>query len=188
MTGWRCGWACGNRDIVAALAKVKGFLDTGQFMAVQRAGVAAIESWKSWVPGNIAVFKERRDAAVKAFRENGFTCESPKGTMYLWLPLPDGIASAEFAERLLGRSGSDRVCPAPDSGRAAKDSFGFPLSLRRSGSRRRQYVRGRCLDRSRRLRERRADSHFAFSTRSTSASSALISTGRFARAGGGSIS
>ncbi len=126
MTGWRCGWACGNREIVGALAKVKGFLDTGQFMAVQRAGVAAIESWKSWVPGNMAVFKERRDAAVNAFRANGFTCDSPKGTMYLWLPLPDGIPSADFAERLLEDEG---VIVLPGSGLGAGGEGFFRVSF-----------------------------------------------------------
>jgi LL-diaminopimelate aminotransferase len=126
MTGWRCGWACGNREIVGALAKVKGFLDTGQFMAVQRAGVAAIESWAGWVPGNMAIFKERRDAAVKAFRENGFTCDVPKGTMYLWLPLPDGIASAEFAERLLEDQG---VIVLPGSGLGAGGEGFFRVSF-----------------------------------------------------------
>jgi LL-diaminopimelate aminotransferase len=126
MTGWRCGWACGNREIVGALAKVKGFLDTGQFMAVQRAGVAAIESWKSWVPGNMAVFKERRDAAVNAFRENGFTCDVPKGTMYLWLPLPEGIASADFAERLLEDEG---VIVLPGSGLGAGGEGFFRVSF-----------------------------------------------------------
>ena len=126
MTGWRCGWACGNRDIIAALAKVKSFLDTGQFMAVQRAGIAALESWKSWVPGNIAVFKERRDAAVRAFRANGFACEAPKGTMYLWLPLPDGIPSAEFAERLLEEQG---VVVLPGSGLGAGGEGFFRVSF-----------------------------------------------------------
>ncbi len=126
MTGWRCGWACGNRDIVAALAKVKGFLDTGQFMAVQRAGVAAIESWASWVPGNMEIFKERRDAAVTAFRANGFTCESPKGTMYLWIPLPDGIPSAEFAERMLEDQG---VIVLPGSGLGAGGEGFFRVSF-----------------------------------------------------------
>jgi LL-diaminopimelate aminotransferase len=126
MTGWRCGWACGNRDIVAALAKVKSFLDTGQFMAVQRAGIAALESWKSWVPGNVAVFKERRDAAVRAFRANGFACEAPKGTMYLWLPLPDGIPSAEFAERLLEEQG---VVVLPGSGLGAGGEGFFRVSF-----------------------------------------------------------
>lgn len=126
MTGWRCGWACGNREIVGALAKVKGFLDTGQFMAIQRAGVAAIESWASWVPGNVAVFKERRDAAVRAFRENGFSCDAPKGTMYLWLPLPEGIASAEFAERLLEDQG---VIVLPGSGLGAGGEGFFRVSF-----------------------------------------------------------
>ncbi len=126
MTGWRCGWACGNKEIVGALAKVKGFLDTGQFMAVQRAGVAAIESWAGWVPGNMEIFKERRDAAVTAFRANGFTCESPKGTMYLWIPLPDGIPSAEFAERMLEDQG---VIVLPGSGLGAGGEGFFRVSF-----------------------------------------------------------
>jgi LL-diaminopimelate aminotransferase len=126
MTGWRCGWACGNKAIASALAKVKSFVDTGQFMAVQKAAVAALESWKSWVPGNIAVFKERRDAAVAAFRANGFTCEPPKGTMYLWIPLPEGIASAEFADRLMEEQG---VIVLPGSGLGAGGEGFFRVSF-----------------------------------------------------------
>lgn len=106
MTGWRCGWACGNPTVVGALAKVKSFLDTGQFMAVQKAGIAALESWESWVPGNVAVFKERRDAAVAAFRANGFPgVEVPKASMYLWVPLPAGVKSMEFHERCMQEEG-----------------------------------------------------------------------------------
>ena len=105
MTGWRCGWAVGRPDVMSTLAKVKSFVDTGQFMAVQAAGVAALESWESFVPGNVAVFKERRDAGVAAFRAAGFQCEVPLATMYLWIRLPDGIASADFAERLLEDEG-----------------------------------------------------------------------------------
>jgi len=106
MTGWRCGWACGNAEIVSALAKVKSFLDTGQFMAVQKAAIAALDSWESWVPGNIAVFRERRDAAVTAFRDNGFTiAEAPRASMYLWVPLPEGISSMEFHERMMAEEG-----------------------------------------------------------------------------------
>ncbi len=106
MTGWRCGWACGNPTIVGALAKVKSFLDTGQFMAVQRAGIAALQSWKEWVPGNVEVFRQRRDAAVAAFRANGFPgVESPKASMYLWVPLPEGVSSMAFHERLMEEEG-----------------------------------------------------------------------------------
>lgn len=106
MTGWRCGWACGNPAIIASLSKVKSFLDTGQFMGVQAAAVAALESSAEWVPGNVAVFRERRDAAVAAFRANGFEInEPPKASMYLWVPLPKGVASLEFHERLMAEEG-----------------------------------------------------------------------------------
>ena len=105
MTGWRCGWAVARPEIASTLAKVKSFVDTGAFMAVQAAAVAAIESWGEFVPGNVAVFKQRRDAAVKAFHEAGFTGEVPSATMYLWLGLPEGVPSAAFAERLLEDEG-----------------------------------------------------------------------------------
>jgi LL-diaminopimelate aminotransferase len=105
MTGWRCGWAVARPEVAATLARVKSFVDTGQFMAVQAAGVAAIESWASFVPGNVARFKERRDAAVTAFRAAGFECDVPRATMYLWIKLPDGLPSAQFADRLLDEEG-----------------------------------------------------------------------------------
>ncbi len=105
MTGWRCGWAVARPEVAGTLAKVKSFIDTGQFMAVQAAGVAALESWAQFVPGNVATFKERRDAAVAAFREAGFACEVPRAAMYLWIPLPEGVSSAEFGDRLLQKEG-----------------------------------------------------------------------------------
>ena len=105
MTGWRCGWAVAKPEIAGTLAKVKSFIDTGQFMAVQAAGVAAIESWADFMPKNVAVFQQRRDAAVAAFRSAGFSCEPPQASMYLWLPLPEGIASADFANRLMEEEG-----------------------------------------------------------------------------------
>jgi LL-diaminopimelate aminotransferase len=105
MTGWRCGWAVASPEICSVLAKVKSFTDTGQFLAVQAAGVAALESHDEFVPGNVAIFKERRDASVKAFRDAGFTCDVPRATMYLWIALPEGIPSALFADRLLDEEG-----------------------------------------------------------------------------------
>lgn len=105
MTGWRCGWAVGKPEFAGALAKVKSFVDTGQFMAVQRAGIAALNNWSEFVPKNVAIFKERRDAAVDSFRAEGFACESPRATMYLWLPLPQSVPSKLFHERLLEEEG-----------------------------------------------------------------------------------
>jgi LL-diaminopimelate aminotransferase len=105
MTGWRCGWAVARPEVAGTLAKVKSFVDTGQFMAIQAAGVAALESWAEFVPDNVAVFRKRRDAAVTAFRAAGFECDVPRATMYLWIRLPDGVPSAAFAERLLEEQG-----------------------------------------------------------------------------------
>jgi LL-diaminopimelate aminotransferase len=105
MTGWRCGWAAGRSPLVGALAQVKSFVDTGNFMAVQAAAASVLDDSATFVPGNVAVFQERRDAAVDAFRENGFTCETPRATMYLWIRLPEHITSAEFAQFLIEEEG-----------------------------------------------------------------------------------
>ena len=126
MTGWRCAWAVANPEISAQLARVKSFVDTGQFMAVQAAGVAALESYDAFVPNNLEVFKSRRDAAVRAFREAGFACDVPKATMYLWIPLPEGIASADFAERLMEDEG---VIVLPGSGFGAGGEGFFRISF-----------------------------------------------------------
>ena len=126
MTGWRCGWAVARPEISAALAKVKSFVDTGQFMGVQAAAVAALDSWEQFVPRNLQIFTERRDAAVRAFREAGFECEAPKATMYLWIPLPDGIPSAAFAERLMEDEG---VIVLPGSGFGAGGEGFFRISF-----------------------------------------------------------
>jgi len=105
MTGWRCGWAVARPEIASVLAKVKSFVDTGAFMGIQAAGAAALDAWEHFVPANVRTFAERRDAAVDAFRAAGFACEAPRATMYLWLPLPAGVPSAAFAERLLNEEG-----------------------------------------------------------------------------------
>jgi LL-diaminopimelate aminotransferase len=105
MTGWRLGWAAGNAELVAALSRVKSFIDTGVFLGVQAAGVAALESYADWVPGNVATFQRRRDAAVEGLAAAGFQVEVPRATMYLWVPVPGGEASADFAGRALDEAG-----------------------------------------------------------------------------------
>jgi LL-diaminopimelate aminotransferase len=126
MTGWRCGWAVAAPEIASVLTKVKSFTDTGQFMAVQAAGVAALESYHSFVPANVAAFQERRDAAVRAFRAAGFSCDVPRATMYLWIALPEGVPSALFADRLLDDEG---VVVMPGSGFGAGGEGFFRISF-----------------------------------------------------------
>ena len=105
MTGWRVGWAAGNAGILAALQRVKTFTDTGQFMAVQAGARAAIEAYDQWVPGNIATFQRRRDAAVESLRSAGFDVTAPCATMYLWVPVPGSGDSEAFALRALTEEG-----------------------------------------------------------------------------------
>ncbi|UCF18373.1 MAG: aminotransferase class I/II-fold pyridoxal phosphate-dependent enzyme [Gemmatimonadota bacterium] len=105
MTGWRIGWVAGHKETVQALSKVKTYYDTGVFLACQAAGVAALDAWSEFAPKNAAIFEKRRDAAVEAFREAGFEVDKPKATLYLWIPIPSGEPSVEFARRILLESG-----------------------------------------------------------------------------------
>ncbi len=126
MTGWRCGWAVAKPDISAALSKVKTFVDTGTYMGIQAAGVAAISGWREFLPANVAIFKERRDAAVAAFRAAGFSCDVPQATMYLWIALPDGVPSRPFADRLMNDEG---VIVLPGAGFGAGGEGFFRVSF-----------------------------------------------------------
>ncbi len=128
MTGWRLGWAVGNAEVVAALSRVKSFVDTGGYLGIQAAGVAALESWPTWVPGNVATFGRRRDAAVRAFRSAGFEVASPKATMYLWIPVPAGEGSEAFARRALESAGVI-VLPGASLGTGGEGYFRVALTV-----------------------------------------------------------
>jgi LL-diaminopimelate aminotransferase len=104
MTGWRIAFAAGNAVTIAALSRVKSFVDTGQFMCVQAAAKAALESWDSWVPGNVEAFRQRRDALVGALRAAGFDVPMPRASMYVWFKVP-GADSNAFARRVLLEEG-----------------------------------------------------------------------------------
>jgi LL-diaminopimelate aminotransferase len=101
MTGWRIGWAVGRPELIAALTKVKQFTDTGPFLAIQHAAAATLDQAERILPSVCEVFRVRRDAGVRALRAAGFAVEVPKATMYLWVPLPAGVASVPFGDRLL---------------------------------------------------------------------------------------
>jgi LL-diaminopimelate aminotransferase len=128
MTGWRLGWAVGSAEIVGALAKVKTFVDTGQYLGIQAAGVAALESWETWVPGNVATFQRRRDAAAAAFHQAGFEVARPSATMYLWIPVPEREPSESFARRALEQEGVI-VLPGASLGGGGEGYFRVALTV-----------------------------------------------------------
>jgi LL-diaminopimelate aminotransferase len=128
MTGWRLGWAVGNADLIAALTRVKTFMDTGQYLGIQAAGVAALESWASWVPDNVATFQRRRDAVVRAMCRAGFDVSPPRATMYLWVPIPGGEASEEFGRRALDEEGVI-VLPGAALGHGGEGFFRIALTV-----------------------------------------------------------
>jgi LL-diaminopimelate aminotransferase len=105
MTGWRMGWAAGSEATIAALTRVKSFVDTGQFLGVQAAAKAALDSAEAWVPGNVAKFQERRDALVDALNAHGFRVDRPRASMYAWVPVPGGAPSEPYARRALLEQG-----------------------------------------------------------------------------------
>ncbi|MFN3285958.1 MAG: LL-diaminopimelate aminotransferase [bacterium] len=104
MTGWRLGWVCGNADVVAALAKLKTNLDSGVFVAVQRAGEAALRGPEEPVRRRVAAFQARRDLLVDGLREAGWRVERPRATFYLWAEVPEGFDSVTFAQHVLDRA------------------------------------------------------------------------------------
>jgi LL-diaminopimelate aminotransferase len=105
MTGWRLGWVVGNRDLIKALTTVKSYHDTGPFLAVQRAGVAVLDRAEEVSKSMARHFAARRDAAARALESAGFDVTPPKATLYLWVPVPEGVASAQFATRALEEEG-----------------------------------------------------------------------------------
>jgi LL-diaminopimelate aminotransferase len=128
MTGWRLGWVAGSRAVVAALSRVKTFMDTGAFLAVQAAGVAALESWESWVPGNVATFRRRRDAAVSGLAAAGFDVVPPRATMYVWVPVPGRGSSEVFARTALEERGVV-VLPGSALGPGGEGFFRIALTV-----------------------------------------------------------
>ena len=128
MTGWRLGWAVGRADRIAALAKVKNYVDTGAFLPVQVAGAEVLKQAERLAAEYAAQFKERRDAIVPALHANGFEAETPRATMYLWVPLPEGLPSAAFQKRALEEAGVVTL-PGSAFGAGAEGFFRIALTV-----------------------------------------------------------
>jgi LL-diaminopimelate aminotransferase len=101
MTGWRAGAVVGNREVVDAYWRLKTNIDSGMFGAVQRAAATALTSSQECVREMCEVYRRRRDALVRALTSLGMAVTAPKGTIYLWVAVPDGYTSASFTQHLL---------------------------------------------------------------------------------------
>lgn len=101
MTGWRIGFCVGNREVLAGLGKVKTNVDSGVFQAVQEAAIAALTGPQEYVAEVQRTYQERRDVVVQGLRRLGLPVLVPRATFFVWAPVPKGLASTEWAERLL---------------------------------------------------------------------------------------
>jgi len=104
MTGWRAGWACGNAQLLAALAKVKSNIDSGIFSAIQFAAVAALEGPQQHLDSMCQLYQERRDVLAAGLRSLGWELTVPKATFYMWVKVPKKMGSIKFASVLLEKA------------------------------------------------------------------------------------
>jgi LL-diaminopimelate aminotransferase len=105
MTGWRLGMAVGNREVLAALGKIKSNIDSGAFDAIQLAGITALDSDQASVKEYCAIYQERRNILVSGLQKLGYQVTPPKATFYVWLPVPQGFTSMSFATHVLEQAG-----------------------------------------------------------------------------------
>jgi alanine-synthesizing transaminase len=113
MAGWRIGFACGNRKLIAALARIKSYLDYGSFTPIQVAAAAALNGPQDCVDEIRRVYRQRRDVLIEGLAAAGWDVPSPPASMFAWAPLPPRFAelgSLEFSKLLL-REANVAVAP-----------------------------------------------------------------------------
>jgi len=104
MPGWRVGFACGNEELVAALTRIKSYLDYGTFTPIQVAAIAALEGSDDCVHEIRDLYEQRRNALCDGLNDIGWPVERPKATMFVWAPIPSfysHMGSMEFSKYLL---------------------------------------------------------------------------------------
>ncbi len=132
MTGWRIGFAVGNKDAIAGLGKIKTNIDSGIFQAIQEAGIEALKT-DDKVLGKIRnMYKGRRNALYNGLKKLGLEVEKPNATFYLWVKCPKGYSSMEFTTLLLNKAG---ILTTPGNGFGAPGEgyirFALTVSVKR---------------------------------------------------------
>jgi LL-diaminopimelate aminotransferase len=113
MTGWRVGWVSGNPDAIEAIKRLKTNIDSGVFDAVQRAGIAALQGPQEPLRETIERYRHRRDLLCDGLKSMGVAVDPPKGSIYVWVPVPDGHTSESFTTFLLDEAD---IVVAPGNG------------------------------------------------------------------------
>jgi len=101
MTGWRVGFVCGNKDAVKALGTIKNNIDSGTFKAIQDAAIKAFEIDQEYIENLNNMYQERRDVMEAGLKELGWDIKPSKATFYIWIPVPNGYTSEQFATKML---------------------------------------------------------------------------------------
>jgi alanine-synthesizing transaminase len=145
MAGWRVGFACGNREMVRALARIKSYLDYGMPQAIQIGAIVALRGPQDVVEHNCEEYRLRRDALIDGLGQPGagsWKIEKPLGTMFVWAPIPEpfrALGSLEFSKRLLQEA---KVAVSPGVGFGSNGEGHVRFALIENRHRIRQAVRG----------------------------------------------
>ncbi len=142
MPGWRVGFMCGNEALVAALARIKSYLDYGMFTPIQVAAIAALEGPQACVKEICDMYQRRRDVLCEGLCAIGWQVEKPKATMFVWAPIPAAyceMGSLEFSKKLLADA---KVAVSPGIGFGEQGDGYVRFGLIENGHRTRQAIRG----------------------------------------------
>ena len=142
MPGWRVGFMCGNPELVAALTRIKSYLDYGMFTPIQVAAITALEGPQDCVADICEMYRKRRDVLCDGLNAIGWKVEKPKATMFVWAPIPEqfkAMGSIEFSKKLLIES---KVAVSPGIGFGQYGDQFVRFSLIENEHRTRQAMRG----------------------------------------------
>lgn len=128
MTGWRIGFAVGNRDVISGLGKIKTNLDSGVFQAIQEAGITALNMGDDKLKFIRDTYQERRDVLYEGLKGLGLSVIKPQATFYLWAKVPEGYDSSGFVVHLLERAGI-MITPGVGFGSPGEGYVRFALTV-----------------------------------------------------------
>ena len=128
MTGWRLGWVAGAPQAIEAMKRLKTNIDSGIFDALQIAGIAALDGAQDYLNDTIATYQRRRDLLCEGLASMGIDVEPPRGSIYLWVPVPEGHTSESFTTFLLDRF-DIVVAPGNGYGPSGEGFVRFSLTL-----------------------------------------------------------